>query len=212
MNEYDPSVSFFPSGRSNAFSVRCIKDPDNIYFESDRDGNPEIYAKTLDGTYLQRLTSNTGIDAAPRQSPNHTKVGFITDRDGIFQVYYMNTDGSDDTLLIPNYPGMTNLCGFTPLGEKVMYFWDLSGHEEPSGRQLDDHLFLINNDGSANKDISINKPDGYNDTFGSILDNNDVIFTSGANTIPSIPILFLMDITGNQRHQFEPNGYFPHGH
>ncbi len=26
MNEYNPSVSFYPSARSNAFPVRCIKD------------------------------------------------------------------------------------------------------------------------------------------------------------------------------------------
>jgi uncharacterized protein (TIGR02145 family) len=26
MNDYDPSVSFYPSLRSNAFSVRCIRD------------------------------------------------------------------------------------------------------------------------------------------------------------------------------------------
>jgi uncharacterized protein (TIGR02145 family) len=26
MNSYDPSVSFYPSSRSNAFSVRCVKD------------------------------------------------------------------------------------------------------------------------------------------------------------------------------------------
>jgi hypothetical protein len=26
MNEYDPSVSLYPSLRSNAFSVRCVRD------------------------------------------------------------------------------------------------------------------------------------------------------------------------------------------
>jgi uncharacterized protein (TIGR02145 family) len=26
LNDYNPSVSFYPSSRSNAFSVRCIKD------------------------------------------------------------------------------------------------------------------------------------------------------------------------------------------
>jgi len=26
MNSYNPSVSFYPSSRTNAFSVRCIKD------------------------------------------------------------------------------------------------------------------------------------------------------------------------------------------
>jgi uncharacterized protein (TIGR02145 family) len=26
MNDYDPSVSFYPSSRANAFSIRCLKD------------------------------------------------------------------------------------------------------------------------------------------------------------------------------------------
>jgi uncharacterized protein (TIGR02145 family) len=26
MNEYDPSVSYYPSAKSNAFPVRCLKD------------------------------------------------------------------------------------------------------------------------------------------------------------------------------------------
>lgn len=40
-----------------------------IAFESDRDGNYEIYVMNADGTGQTRLTNNVALDAVPAWSP-----------------------------------------------------------------------------------------------------------------------------------------------
>ncbi len=65
-----------------------------IVFESDRDGNREIYLRTSDGT-LFNLTNDPASDRAPAFSPDGSKIAFSSDRAGTFDVYVMDSDGSN---------------------------------------------------------------------------------------------------------------------
>ena len=44
-------------------------DGDRIAFQSDRDGNLEIYAIDADGSHLARVTDDPAVDADPVWSP-----------------------------------------------------------------------------------------------------------------------------------------------
>jgi hypothetical protein len=53
--------------------------PEKIAFESDRDGNPEIYVMNPDGSGQTRLTNNTAIDSSPSvnaDGDHQSAVGF----------------------------------------------------------------------------------------------------------------------------------------
>jgi TolB protein len=53
-----------------------------IAFETDRDGNSEIYSIGPDGTNPSNLSNNPASDVDPAWSPDGTKIAFSSDRDG----------------------------------------------------------------------------------------------------------------------------------
>lgn len=63
-----------------------------IIFQSDMDGDSEIYALTKDG--VQKLTDNTWSDEYPRWSPDGTRIAFTANPRGNFDIFIMSEDGS----------------------------------------------------------------------------------------------------------------------
>ena len=62
--------------------IHLAEDPGKIVFESDRDGNMEIYAMNPDGSTPTRLTTNEADDSDPTWSPDWQRIAFVSDRDG----------------------------------------------------------------------------------------------------------------------------------
>ncbi|WP_367279638.1 hypothetical protein [Ulvibacterium sp.] len=89
-----------------------------IVFQSDRDGNSEIYIMNTDGTEQTRLTNNPAYDEAAAWSPKGDKIVFQSDRDGNPEIYIMNIDGSD-VKRITNNPGRDLAPRWTPDGRIV---------------------------------------------------------------------------------------------
>jgi Tol biopolymer transport system component len=54
----------------------------------------EIYVMNANGSGLTRLTNNMAVDGAPAFSPDGSKIAFTSDRDGNYEIYVMNADGS----------------------------------------------------------------------------------------------------------------------
>ncbi len=52
-----------------------------------------------DGSELRRLTDERGRDQGPAWSPDGTRIVFMSDRDGDWEIYVMNADGSGQTRL-----------------------------------------------------------------------------------------------------------------
>jgi len=52
-----------------------------------RDGNPELYVMTADGSNLVRLTNNPAIDTSPTWSTERHADAFTSDRSGSPQIY-----------------------------------------------------------------------------------------------------------------------------
>jgi len=76
-----------------------------IAFDSDRDGNYEIYVMNADGTGQTRLTNNPALDGAPAWSPDGSKIAFVSDRDGNLEIYVMPAAGGAATRLTNNTAG-----------------------------------------------------------------------------------------------------------
>src|SRR3984957_19805243 len=61
----------------------------------DRAGKPEILLVNSDGTGSPTdLTKSKSVNTYPAWSPDHSRIAFVSDRDGNFQIYVMNADGS----------------------------------------------------------------------------------------------------------------------
>ncbi|MBU0595685.1 hypothetical protein KJ567_03265 [Candidatus Bipolaricaulota bacterium] len=68
-----------------------------IVFESDRDGDAEIFIMNADGSEITQLTNNDISDQHPILSPDGTLIAFNSSAPGRqdFDLYIMNADGTD---------------------------------------------------------------------------------------------------------------------
>jgi Ca2+-binding RTX toxin-like protein len=113
---FDGDPAWSPDGKSIAFS-------------SDRDGNREIYVMNADGTDQRRLTNTGGtvdpidphgLDADPAWSPDGKQIVFDSNRDGDYEIYVMNADGSDQRNLSTN-PSLDALPEWSPDGKDIVF-------------------------------------------------------------------------------------------
>jgi Tol biopolymer transport system component len=93
------SVAILAGG---CWSVGGLANNGKIAFQSNRDGNWEIYVMDSDGSGQTRLTSNDMWDSLPSWSPDNSKIVFESNRDGKFEIYVMDSDGSGQTRLTNN--------------------------------------------------------------------------------------------------------------
>ncbi len=99
---------------------------DPIFFDSNRGGNFDIYR--LADKKVERITYNDeSNDVAPDISPDGSKIVFFSDRDGNYEIYMMNTDGSNQQRLTSNLADDTNPV-FSPDGKKVLFQSNRSGN------------------------------------------------------------------------------------
>jgi len=97
------------------FQPAWSPDGRQIVFSSDRDGRHNIYVMDADGSNVRRLTNNPAQDWSPVWSPDGTRIAFVSTRnsanpvtctsDCVFEIYIMNTDGSNIQRLTDN-PGI----------------------------------------------------------------------------------------------------------
>src|SRR5205807_10519382 len=78
-----------------------------IVYESNRDGNWELYLCNADGSNAVNLTRTPDVDELyPKPSPDGTRICFVADEgkgDGkIRNIHYMNSDGSGRTRIATN--------------------------------------------------------------------------------------------------------------
>ena len=130
------------SSRSDDFDPTLSPDGTRIAFDSYRDDpdavNEEIYLMNRDGTGLLRLTNNTADDFAPIWSPDGTKILFRSNRNGNYEIFVMNADGSDQRSLT-GYSGDTSPV-WSPDGTKILVSSDRDGIGG---------LYVMNADGSG---------------------------------------------------------------
>ena len=80
-------------------------DGSKIAFDSDRDGNFEVYVMNADGTAVQRLTRDPAGDEALSWSPDGSTIAFMTHRDGQWEVYTMSAADGSGLVNISKSPG-----------------------------------------------------------------------------------------------------------
>ncbi len=152
-------------------------------------------------------------------SPDGSKIVVLTVGSNVYdsEIYIMNSDGSNMTLLVDNSAGATASPSFSVDGSKVLYTHDVSGHQDNDGRMLDSHIFEINMSTKSIIDLSINhanneddKPGGTNDLNPRYSSNGaNIIFENGSNVLNSTHDIWIMNSDGTNRHKLVSNGVMP---
>ncbi len=122
--------------------------PCTIAFESDRDGNLEIYSMAPDGSALVNLSSNTGQDSSPAWSPDGSQIAFASNREneaggGQF-IYIMDADGGNVRQV--TWEDNSNWPDWSPDGTFITY----THHGD---------IYIIKADGSAEAVNLTNSPE-----------------------------------------------------
>lgn len=103
--------------------------PLEMLFSSSRDGNWQIYATSLDGANVKRLTNDSADDLYPVYSPGGSKIAFASNRTGDWDIYVMNADGTGITN-ITNNPAPDTQPTWSPDGKRIAFASDRSGKSE----------------------------------------------------------------------------------
>ena len=198
------------------FMPAVLSAQERIAFQSQRDGNPEIYVMNADGSNQLRLTSNSVFDGDPAFSPGGEKIAFMSTRDGDAEIYIMNADGSSQTRLTTS-PGSDAHPTFSPDGSKIAFVSVRNGHLG---------IWVMNVNGSNPTELN----DGFGGTEPAFSPDGTKIVFCGTGGSGGDSEIWIMNADGTTRHNltqavnsddlspsFSPDGtkivYFsdPHG-
>jgi Tol biopolymer transport system component/DNA-binding winged helix-turn-helix (wHTH) protein len=108
-----------------------------IVFESDRDGNTEIYVIKVDE--LTRLTEDVADDIQPAWSPDGKRIAFASRRDGDFEIYSMDSDGQNQRRLTRTAEDDMQPV-WSPDGRRIAFTSERDGRKQ---------IYVMNADGSG---------------------------------------------------------------
>ncbi len=105
-----------------------------------------IYVINVDGTNLKWINDNGSF---PAWSPDGKKIAFSSDRDGNWEIYVMDSDGSNE-INLTNNPAPDIDPTWSPDGEKIAFVSDRDGNGE---------IYVMYADGSNQVNLTNNPAD-----------------------------------------------------
>ena len=127
---------------------------DQVIYESNADGNLELYLLNLDGLNLdqltpeainpQRITHNETDDGSPAFFPDGKRIIFVSSRSDVHQLYTVDIDGQNEKHFNPNRYDCYNPT-VSPDGKTIAYV---------SSRDGDWEIYLIDADGKNERRIT----------------------------------------------------------
>lgn len=134
----------------------------------------EIFVMKADGSRQTPLTNDSRGVGEPAWSPDHTKIAFVSDRDGLrfaFEIYVMNADGTGLTRLTDE-PVAARSPAWSPDGTRIAFSSEREGNEE---------IYLMNADGSNQVNLTNNVGQDRNPTWAP--DGSKVAFDRNSTNV-----------------------------
>lgn len=146
-----------------------------IAFETDRDGQAEIYLLEPDGGRLANLTRHPAEDRAPAWSPDGRMMAFASHRDGNWDLYLLDLEGGTVTRLTDDlaYDGAP---AWSPDGRTIAFETYRDGNLEIYTLALADRALRRLTDDPAGDYGPAWSPDGRFLAFTSWRDGNKEVF------------------------------------
>jgi Tol biopolymer transport system component len=166
--------------------------PEKIVFVSERTtgkgvnnptGDAEIFRMNPNGTGVRQLTFNQVFDNRPLLSPDGQKILYRSqgaqpsNPEGDQELYLMNaSDGSNQKNLTDNGAAFDEQnAQFSPDGRKIAY---TSDGEQASNPEADLEVYVMDSDGSNQKNLSNNGSDVHDDSPSFSPDGTKILYYS----------------------------------
>ena len=164
--------------------TKCLTDSDPCDFE--------IFLMNSDGSALKNLTHHpTATDWYADMSPDGQKILFVSDRSGDPDIYVMDKDGTNLTILTENND-FENMPRWSPDGSQIVFVSDREGG--------DWDIFIMNSDGSKPKIITTNTSNDYDPCWSP--DGKWLVYVSDYDGDTEIMI---MDVNGQNQRKLTNN-------
>ena len=121
----------------------------SVVFQSNRDGNWEVYKMHDDGLIQQRLTYNEADDVSPAWSPDGNQITFASNRDGNWEIYRMHDDGLIQQRLTYNETDDVSPT-WSPDGNQIAFASNRDGNWE---------IYKMRDDGLIQQKLTYNEAD-----------------------------------------------------
>ncbi|UCG23401.1 MAG: serine/threonine-protein kinase [Chloroflexota bacterium] len=165
-----------------------------IVFQSNRDGDFELYAMDMSGgSDVTQLTANDADDQLPAVSSDGRQMVFESNRDGNWEIYIMNRDGSNLRRLT-HHPEEDHLPSWSPDGRQVVFV---------SNRDGDYDIYIISADGSGLRQVT---DTDLREGHVSWSVNDQLVYNSGT-VKGSTWEIYTSDISGGNHQQLTDNGH-----
>lgn len=128
------------------------------------------------------------------------------------KIYIIDLLGNMVKNVLENVPGAAGGLNFSVDGNKLLYSYDISGHQEHNNRKLNSHLFIYNLLTDEKIDLSSlsKKPDGSNDLDPRFSPNDaEVIFVNTSNDGISTKKIVKISLQDNQRKDLFSDAEMP---
>ncbi len=97
-----------------------------IVFNTNSDGNTEVYVMDANGNHIRNLTQHPARDIAPAWSPDGSQILFDSYRDGNGEIYVMDADGSNPRNLT-RHPALDCVADWSPDGTQILFLSNRAG-------------------------------------------------------------------------------------
>lgn len=162
-----------------------------IAYESNREGNPGIYALSLPDLGINQLSISSGVDTQPAYSPDGSQIAYVSTRDGNSEIYLMNANGGNQSNLTSD-PGEDLYPAWSSDGQWILFTTDRDGNQE---------IYRMRTDGSDLENLSNNPADDSQPTW--LANQDQIAFTTDRDTNLEI---YVMLSDGSDQDNISNNG------
>jgi Tol biopolymer transport system component len=124
------------TGSQHIEGMAVSRDGQWLAFDSDRQGNPDIYRMPIAGGEPQQVTTDPSYDFIPSWSPDGKEIVFQSWRNETRDVFVIPATGGEDQM-IAGGPAMDYYPDWSADGQTVAFYSDRTGRDE---------LFLVSRD------------------------------------------------------------------
>jgi Tol biopolymer transport system component len=176
----------------------------------------DIFANSLDGQRIQRLTATSGYDAEATVSPDGKTIVFTSMRDGDLDLYAMNLDGTHVRRLTREV-GYDGGGFFSPDSRRIVY----RAHHPQTADEVDEYrkmlaqnlvepsrleIYVMNADGTGVRQVTNNGASNFAPFFHP--DGRRIIFASNVGDKTGPFHLYLINDDGTGLEQVTMEGSF----